>query len=112
MIFLPKDDHRNRRLAMNNFERQIAEVNREGLHSLKIETLQVNLGLRCNQQCNHCHLEASPQRREMMGYDQRLEAIRRLNNLGSGSESGFPLSLVYNPGGPFLPPPQSALEED
>jgi radical SAM/Cys-rich protein len=36
------------------------------LHSLKIETMQANLGLRCNQQCVHCHLEASPERREMM----------------------------------------------
>ena len=51
---------------MNEFEKQIAGVCDKGLHSLKIETLQVNLGLRCNQQCNHCHLEASPQRKEMM----------------------------------------------
>jgi len=51
---------------MNEFEKQIAGVCDKGLHSLKIETLQVNLGLRCNQQCNHCHLEASPEREEMM----------------------------------------------
>jgi radical SAM/Cys-rich protein len=29
--------------------------------------LQVNVGLRCNQACRHCHLEAGPDRREMMG---------------------------------------------
>lgn len=29
-------------------------------------TLQVNVGLRCNQACRHCHLEAGPDRTEMM----------------------------------------------
>ena len=32
----------------------------------RLETLQVNLGYRCNQRCLHCHVNASPQRTEMM----------------------------------------------
>lgn len=32
----------------------------------KLETLQVNLGYRCNQACFHCHVNASPDRKEMM----------------------------------------------
>ena len=51
---------------MNDFETRIAEITGDGLHSQKVETLQVNLGLQCNQQCAHCHLGASPQRTEMM----------------------------------------------
>lgn len=191
---------------MNDFERQIAGINGDGLHSMKIETLQVNLGLRCNQQCIHCHLEASPNRAEAMewptmelvleaaksarcqlvdltggapelnlhfrrfvkvlcqeghqvqvrtnltvllekgledmpelfrehqiwivasmpcyleenvcaqrgkgAYERSIAAIQRLNALGYGSNSELPLNLVYNPGGPFLPPLQSVLEED
>jgi radical SAM/Cys-rich protein len=191
---------------MNDFEKQIADVGTEGLHSLRVKTLQVNLGLQCNQECNHCHLEASPERKEMMEwhtmelvleaarnvrcqlvdltggapelnpffarfiaalrqaglsvqvrtnltvlldqrmesmpeflcdhqvqlvasmpcyleenvraqrgtgvYEKSIEAIKRLNGLGYGCESSLCLNLVYNPGGPFLPPPQSALEED
>lgn len=31
-----------------------------------LSTLQVNLGYRCNQSCLHCHVNASPQRTEMM----------------------------------------------
>ena len=31
-----------------------------------LDTLQVNLGYRCNQSCLHCHVAASPQRTEMM----------------------------------------------
>jgi radical SAM/Cys-rich protein len=32
----------------------------------KITTLQINIGLLCNQACRHCHLEAGPRRKEMM----------------------------------------------
>ena len=31
-----------------------------------LETLQVNLGYRCNQACLHCHVNAGPQRTEIM----------------------------------------------
>ena len=32
----------------------------------QLETLQVNLGYRCNQSCVHCHVNAGPTRTEMM----------------------------------------------
>jgi len=32
----------------------------------RLETLQVNLGYRCNQTCLHCHVNAGPSRTEMM----------------------------------------------
>lgn len=32
----------------------------------KLTTLQVNLGYRCNQTCLHCHVNAGPNRKEMM----------------------------------------------
>ncbi len=31
-----------------------------------LETLQVNLGYLCNQQCLHCHVDAGPRRKEVM----------------------------------------------
>jgi MoaA/NifB/PqqE/SkfB family radical SAM enzyme len=31
-----------------------------------LDTLQVNLGYKCNQACLHCHVNASPDRKEMM----------------------------------------------
>jgi len=37
-----------------------------GLRRKRLETLQVNLGYRCNQSCVHCHVNAGPQRTEMM----------------------------------------------
>src|SRR6202158_1139327 len=37
------------------------------LRRRRLETLQVNLGYRCNQTCHHCHVNAGPTRKEMMG---------------------------------------------
>ncbi len=35
----------------------------------KVDTLQVNLGYRCNQSCTHCHVNAGPSRTEMMSQE-------------------------------------------
>ncbi|MFQ5675812.1 MAG: radical SAM protein, partial [bacterium] len=187
-----------------------SQLKRCGLFPLRatgIDILQINLGKMCNQTCNHCHVDAGPNRTEIMtratmqaclaaidktaiqtidltggapemnphfkwfvteirkrhrhvivrsnltiltakpykdypGFfkDNRLEvtsslpcytkkntdaqrghgvfeksirALRRLNKLGYGQpESGLILNLVYNPGGPSLPPKQETLEAD
>jgi len=35
----------------------------------RLDTLQLNVGYRCNQSCVHCHVDASPHRTEEMGAD-------------------------------------------
>jgi radical SAM/Cys-rich protein len=50
------------------------------LPPLSIDTLQVNITKLCNQQCRHCHVDASPARREMMSADgiaKCLEILER-----------------------------------
>ncbi len=45
-----------------------------------LETLQVNLGYRCNQSCQHCHVNAGPKRSEQMsrqGIDQVIAFLER-----------------------------------
>jgi radical SAM/Cys-rich protein len=173
----------------------------------RLETLQVNVGYQCNQACLHCHVNASPKRKEQMsretvetvlafleisnaanlditggapelnphfrelvtrargmdkhvmdrcnltileepGFEdmaaflaaQRVEiiaslpcyledsvdkqrgdgvhaasmrALKKLNVLGYGKlDTGLILNLVYNPIGPYLPPPQASLQAD
>jgi len=173
----------------------------------KVETLQVNLGYKCNQTCVHCHVDAGPNRTEMMSsetidtvinylqsqniqtldltggapelhpqfrnlvktarelpchvidrcnltileefghedlanfladyqveivaslpcyleenvdkqrgkgvFKKSIRALRKLNELGYGkNHKHLKLTLVYNPQGPQLPPPQKSLEED
>ncbi len=36
------------------------------LRGRKVEVMQVNIGLKCNQACKHCHVDASPTRTECM----------------------------------------------
>ena len=44
------------------------------LHRGKLDTIQVNLGYQCNQTCLHCHVNAGPNRKEMM-VGETLELI-------------------------------------
>ncbi|MEO5370462.1 MAG: arsenosugar biosynthesis radical SAM protein ArsS [Magnetococcus sp. DMHC-1] len=192
---------------MNDFLRSVARHTGAGvLHARGLQTIQVNLGLRCNMACRHCHVAAGPHRQESMTWqtmteildlversgcrlvdltggapelhpeirrfvtelrrkqvavqvrtnltvhtepsvaglavffsEQRvrlvgsmpcyleqnvdlqrgtgtharsLAALRILNGLGYGVDPGLPLDLVYNPGGPSLPPDQCRLEAD
>jgi radical SAM/Cys-rich protein len=45
------------------------------LRRARLETLQVNLGYKCNQSCVHCHVNAGPTRTEMMSRDTIEEVI-------------------------------------
>jgi radical SAM/Cys-rich protein len=46
-------------------------------------------------------------------FDGSIEGLKKLNSLGYGKGNDkLVLSLVYNPGGAFLPPPQHKLEAD
>ena len=59
-----------------------------------LDTLQVNLGYRCNQQCAHCHVNAGPKREEMMAPEiiddiiafLRAGSIRTLDLTGGAPE--------------------------
>ena len=176
----------------------------KALRATRIEVLQVNVGKLCNQTCAHCHVDAGPDRREIMSaetaeqcldvlaqhdiptlditggapemcpafrrlvmrgrelgrhvidrcnltillapgytdlpeflaahqveivaslpcylmenvdkqrgagvFDKSIEALKRLNAVGYGRD--LPLTLVYNPVGSSLPPPQAKLEGD
>lgn len=45
------------------------------LRRKRLETLQVNLGYRCNQQCVHCHVGAGPKRKEIMAWETIEQVI-------------------------------------
>jgi radical SAM/Cys-rich protein len=59
-----------------------------------------------------CYSAANVERQRGRGvFEKSIAALRNLNALGYG-DGGLELSLVYNPVGPVLPPPQAALEAD
>jgi len=187
------------------FEQSLSESGLLPLRATGIQVLQVNVGKLCNQTCRHCHVDAGPDRREIMGrrtmeqclrvlaesqipvlditggapelnphfrwfvtearrlgrqvidrcnltillaagfqdlpeflareqvevvaslpcyleqntdaqrgdgvFKKSIDALRRLNAMGYGRpDSGLNLTLVYNPVGATLPPPQETLE--
>lgn len=61
-----------------------------------------------------CYLEQNVDGQRGAGaYSRSIDGLKQLNALGYGKEgSGLVLNLVYNPTGPFLPPPQAQLEAD
>jgi radical SAM/Cys-rich protein len=50
---------------MNQFEQKLAEHGM-ALKRTKLQTLQLNVGRKCNQACRHCHVDAAPWRTEMI----------------------------------------------
>jgi len=61
-----------------------------------------------------CYLEDNVDGQRGKGvYQKSMQVLRQLNRLGYGEENGkLGLTLVYNPTGPYLPPPQDSLQQD
>jgi len=51
----------------------------------RLETLQVNLGYRCNQACLHCHVNAGPTRKEQMADETIGQVIAFMDASGVAS---------------------------
>ncbi|WP_301402633.1 arsenosugar biosynthesis radical SAM (seleno)protein ArsS [Polaribacter huanghezhanensis] len=62
------------------FTNKITETNQFPLRPKKLEILQINLGYMCNQVCSHCHVDAGPDRKEIMTIEtmkQCLDVIKK-----------------------------------
>ena len=57
--------HTTQARAKNCFESKLDE-HRLVLRRGQLQTLQINVGRKCNQTCRHCHVDAAPWRTEMM----------------------------------------------
>jgi radical SAM/Cys-rich protein len=54
---------------MHNMLTRLRKTRFPTIYREKLETLQINVGYRCNQACLHCHVNASPKRKEVMNWD-------------------------------------------
>ncbi|MFN3739219.1 MAG: arsenosugar biosynthesis radical SAM (seleno)protein ArsS [Thermodesulfovibrionales bacterium] len=50
----------------------------ENLTKIKVETVQINLGNRCNQRCLHCHIGASPEGNKNMDHETSKKVLEKL----------------------------------
>lgn len=66
--------------ALVPFQQKLEE---SGLFPLKptgVEIFQVNVGKMCNQVCNHCHVDAGPDRKEIMTRETMQHCLEALRN--------------------------------
>ena len=67
---------------MTTFREKIEPIGHYPLRPTKIEIFQVNVGYMCNQVCKHCHVDAGPDRKEIMTRDtmqQCLDVLAKTN---------------------------------
>lgn len=51
-----------------SFDEQVLTQIGQPIYNQSLDTIQVNVGLKCNQSCEHCHVSSSPKRKEMMDW--------------------------------------------
>src|SRR5688572_22169940 len=62
------------------FADAVAAAGHSPLRADGISVLQINVGKRCNQACRHCHVDAGPDRREVMPPDVVDACLRFLES--------------------------------
>ena len=65
------------------FKNKIAETNQFPLKAKKLEILQINVGYMCNQVCDHCHVDAGPDRKEIMTRFTMQQCLEVIKNTGA-----------------------------
>ncbi|QIE59410.1 radical SAM/Cys-rich domain protein [Rasiella rasia] len=65
------------------FAKKIKETNQFPLRPKKLEILQINVGYMCNQVCEHCHVDAGPDRKEIMTWETMEQCLDVIRNTGA-----------------------------
>ena len=68
-------------VLFTKFSDQLKDLDQWPLQPHQVEIFQINMGKMCNQVCAHCHVDAGPDRKEIMTWEtmqQCLEAIKKI----------------------------------
>lgn len=65
------------------FAAKIAETNQFPLKPKQLEILQINVGYMCNQVCSHCHVDAGPDRKEIMTKETMQQCLDVIKKTGA-----------------------------
>jgi radical SAM/Cys-rich protein len=65
---------------LESFEEKLKESKQYPLRAEKIEILQINVGRRCNLCCKHCHVQAGPDRTEVMSREIFKKCLAVIKN--------------------------------
>lgn len=61
------------------FQSQLDAIGLYPLNPIRVNTFQINLGKMCNQVCAHCHVDAGPDRKEIMTQETMQECLNALD---------------------------------
>mgnify|MGYP001082707155 FL=1 len=65
------------------FKDKIAQTGQFPLRAKTLEILQINLGYMCNQVCAHCHVDAGPDRKEIMSKETMQQCLNVIAQTGA-----------------------------
>jgi radical SAM/Cys-rich protein len=68
--------------TLPKFKNKISETNQFPLKPKKLEIFQMNLGYMCNQVCAHCHVDAGPDRKEIMTTETMQQCLDVIEKTG------------------------------
>src|SRR5687767_6112759 len=60
---------------LKTFREKLIDNNQFPLQPSRIDIFQVNIGYMCNQTCKHCHVDAGPDREEIMTRETMQQCI-------------------------------------
>ncbi len=72
--------------TLNDFRSTLVDNNIDMLRASDPEILQVNVGYMCNQVCKHCHVDAGPDRKEIMSRETMthcLDVLRQNDSINT-----------------------------
>ena len=73
---LETDNHNAFRLIP--FQQNLERAGLFPLRPANIEVFQINIGKMCNQVCKHCHVDAGPDRKEIMTHETMQQCLEAL----------------------------------
>ena len=70
------------------FLKKLSEAGVSPLRRSALEIFQINVGKMCNQVCAHCHVDAGPDRKEIMTRETMLQFLSGVH-VGPDAEKGI-----------------------
>ena len=66
--------------TLPTFKEKVKNSNIQQVRPTGLEILQINVGYMCNQVCSHCHVDAGPDRKEIMTQETMEQILQVLRN--------------------------------
>ena len=66
--------------TLPTFKEKVKNSNIQQVRPKGLEILQINVGYMCNQVCSHCHVDAGPDRKEIMTQETMEQILQVLRN--------------------------------